>query len=249
MYVLVDFDNHFIQPIESYTPLKFEFQIKQIIELVVKFNENPAEIRIKFYGGWYKGDLLTAKASELLKLISAIKVFPFIKDKNLIKGTIQLASAMHYYPSYVWTHTFKEKDGIAKMQIKTDGLSEWCENNQSVCPIHLVQKFTKKKDKICHHEHCTTTNAKAFINFEQKMVDTLLTCDLISITEDEETSGICLFTDDFDFLPSLAYCSISKLKRKKNLPIQLFIKNNRQEDLISQILSPFEIQILVYDEK
>lgn len=245
--ILIDFDNVFKKSIGDYNHLEFELIIKDIIRDVLAINKHPEEINIRFYGGWYKDDILSSKASVLQQLISLISIFPIIKEKTKIKGSLDLATSMYFFPEHIWTNTYKEKEGIPKIRINHEVLSDNCNSNKETCPAHLLNRFTSRKEKQCQNQFCDITNARVFKGIEQKMVDTIIACDLISFSQDEAIGTVCLFSDDIDLLPPLGFSSVFKSKNNPKLQIQLFMKNQRKIDLTKQILRPFDINILLYE--
>ena len=111
----------------------------------------------------------------------------------------------------------------------------------------MLNKFTSKKEKSCAHEHCEIKNSEVFIGIEQKMVDTMIACDLITFSQENDIEAVCLFSDDLDLLPPLGFSSIFKTEKNPNLKVQLFIKNEWQLDLAKQILRPFDVKITHYE--
>jgi uncharacterized LabA/DUF88 family protein len=247
IFVLIDFDNIFKKSLNEYSSEEFELIIKDLIRDVISLNPSPSEIKLRFYGGWFKDDILTGRASLLQQLISTISIFPIIKLGARIKGNIELATTLYYYPSHVWTNTFKEKEGIPRLRINQEKLPEWCSLNRDQCPVFLLNKFTIRKEKQCHIEHCEIKNSEAFTGIEQKMVDTMIACDLITFSQEKGVEAVCLFSDDFDLLPPLGFSSIFKSEKNPDLKIQLFIKNEHQINLAKQILSPFDVKITQYE--
>lgn len=247
IFLLIDFDNIFKKPLSSYSTEEFELIIKDIIRDVLSLNQVPSEIKIRFYGGWFKEEILTSRASLLQQMISSISIFPIIKESIRIKGDIELATSIYYFPTYIWTNTFKEKQGIPRVRINHEKLPEWCSSNRDQCPAFLLNRFTAKKGRLCHNDNCEVKNSEVFTGIEQKMVDTMLACDLITFSQESDIEAVCLFSDDLDLLPPLGFSSIFKKEKNPDLQIQLFIKNDRQIDLAKQILRPFDIKITQYE--
>ena len=247
VFVLLDFDNFFKKEINQYTIQEFEYLIKEIINDVLSKNQKPNEIRIRLYGGWYKEDIFSTKASVLEQLLSNISIFPIIKGDNIIKGSIELATSIYYLPEHIWTHTLKEKEGISRLRISSENIPEWCSEHKDECPVFMLNKFTKSKEKKCHHYHCEVMNSNVFTGIEQKMVDTMIACDLVTFSQDEKVLSICLFTDDFDLLPPLALSSALKIGKNPSAGLQLFLTNERMIHLCTEILKPFDIKIFHHE--
>jgi len=81
-------------------------------------------------------------------------------------------------------------------------------------------------------------------SIEQKMVDTLIACDIVSISDDQNVIGLFLVSDDQDHFPSLALAN-SKQSYKQNKHLQsilLGIKNEYNFEFITEFLKPFNIK-------
>lgn len=62
-----------------------------------------------------------------------------------------------------------------------------------------------------------------FSQYGQKMVDTMMACDILTYGEEEDTEAIYVLTDDVDLFPSMALCS----RRNPNVKIFIGTKNNK----------------------
>lgn len=236
VFILIDFDNVFKKPLNQYTIVEFQLNLNDIVKSVLSLNTSPTEIKIRFYGGWFRDDNLSTVASLLQQKLALISLFPIIREKKIIRGSMELATSMFSFPSHIWTNTYKEKEGIARLRVNEDVLPEWCNLNKTDCPAFMLSKFTSKKAKQCHHQHCDIKNSVAFTGIEQKMVDTMIACDLISFSQFNDVEAVCLFSDDLDLLPPLGFTSIFRNDPNSNFKVQLFVKNERQINLIKQIL-------------
>lgn len=245
--IIIDFDNTFKKEIEQYSIQEFEFEIKEIIRNIITLTEGLKYILIRLYGGWHKDNILTNKASQIQQLIYSINTFPVILGKEIIHGSIELASSLFSIPDYTWGYTYKEKDGISRIRIDHSLLSDTCNSNKDQCAPLILYRFTSKKDKVCHVDSCTLLQKNVIKGIEQKMVDTIIACDLITFSNDENIMAIFIYSDDFDHLPSLAMAASNLNNSKKEKVIRLYVKNPKIIDLVEEILSPFKIQIHKYE--
>ncbi|MFK2205580.1 hypothetical protein ACIXJQ_02080 [Bacteroides fragilis] len=55
-----------------------------------------------------------------------------------------------------------------------------------------------------------TKHSDIFFQREQKMVDTMIACDLLSYCEESSTNCLYLISDDMDHFPALALCHKKK---------------------------------------
>lgn len=237
--VIIDFDNYFTNDIYEYNETQIEYLFSSIVRHVCEHND-VKEICIRLYGGWYQDDDLTNRASIVMQKISSIDIFPIIREDNKIDGNIEIVNSL-YGINYVWHNTYREKRGIPHLRINHFAKDDNCDSQRHLCPVHILSKFTKGKNKICTNERCTTKHAEVFFQKEQKMVDTMIACDLLSYSEEITVGCLYLISDDVDHFPALALC----YKKQKQLPIFLGIKNYKNLDLYTNILSQFNINLFL----
>ena len=240
--LLIDFDNYFVKPIEGYSIQEFEYELKIIIDHVTEtIEENRCFIlKIRLYSGWFENSRLTKKTSETLQKIAGLSLFPIIlSNKSLINGQIDIATTLYDIPEYTFENTYREKQGVPRIRVNQDKMDSICQDNKKHCPAHLLTNFTKKKNKICHVEGCSTNHNEIFFLREQKMVDTMIACDLITFCECEYVESIFLISDDIDHIPALI-CGSKRIKDNKS--IELNIKNRWNEDFFRNILNQFNIK-------
>ncbi|HAQ20068.1 MAG TPA: hypothetical protein DCR40_12690 [Prolixibacteraceae bacterium] len=245
--VIIDFDNFFGTDINRINSESLEFAFSEIVNLCeIKFKEFE-RISIRLYGGWYNEMSLTKQASSLQQLLYNVSVFPKVQNGKIIHGTIEMISELYGVPDFTWGYTYKESNGIKHVRIDFDNVDEICSNNRQTCPKFILYKFTKSKEKTCPVEGCNSIHKNIFKGVEQKMVDTLIACDILTIAEDEVTKGMVIISDDQDHFPSLAL-AIEKQKAKqiRNLDdIYLVIQNDLKIEFITEFLKPFQIKTIL----
>ncbi len=242
--VIIDFDNYFGLDINLLTSEKLELSFSEIVDRCEKEFTSFDNIEIRLYGGWYFENTLSKQASTLQQMLYNVNVFPKVKNKKIIKGSIDIISELHDIPGFIWSHTLKETDGIKRVKINSECDNSVCELNREVCPKFILSKFTKTKIKKCSQSNCNNTNKNVFKGMEQKMVDTLIACDIISLSENEFITGIFVISDDQDHFPSIAL-AMKKQELKFDNKIEtiiLGIKNSYNFDYISDLLNPLKIK-------
>lgn len=150
-----------------------------------------------------------------------IEPFPNVYEGRSIVGKIDFVEQM-YGIDFSWRNTYREKPG-PRLIIKKDVQRPHCPNNKDKCPVELLAKFTKKKEKVCQVDGCNVNNMSIFSQYGQKMVDTMMACDILTYGEEEDTEAIYVLTDDVDLFPSMALCS----RRNPNVKIFIGTKNNK----------------------
>lgn len=242
--IVIDFDNYFKREIDDYNEGEIIFLLSRIIDEVINMTSNVERITIRLYSGWYEEHHLSKKASAAMQLFSNINIFPIAlrSENRLIHGEIEFATELIQIPNFKWYHTFRERSGIPHLRINHDKLSLTCEESRDICPVYILSNFTKKKSRLCKVPGCSTQQMEVFFSREQKMVDTLIACDIISLFEDPGIDSIYLVSDDMDHLPSLAF---GKFKNDRPKNVFLCLSNRKIEALFKSIISNFDIKIVI----
>lgn len=245
--VIIDFDNYFGIDLNKITSEGLQFSFSEIVNLCENKFREFENISIRLYGGWYNEMSLTKQASSLQQLLYHVNVFPKVQNGKIIHGSIEMVSELYGIPDFRWGHTYKETNGIKHVRIDFDIADELCSNNRSACPKFILYKFTKSKNKMCPVQGCNNIHKNIFKGIEQKMVDTLIACDILSIADDDMIKGLVVISDDQDHFPSLALAvEKQKVKQTRNLDdIILVIQNDMKHQFIEEFLKPFNIQTIL----
>lgn len=241
--IIIDFDNVFRMNNSRFSSELFEFELKNMLLYLISISSDIEDVKIRLYGGWYKNGEFTKMASKVQQHLAQIDVFPYIKDKIKITGSIELASSLVFLSNLTWKHTYKEKNGLPRIRINSECLTQTCIQNSNLCPPKVLKKFTQKRNKKCPVNSCNISNYGVFKGMEQKMVDTLMVCDLISCSEEDLIKSIAVVSDDTDLLPSLV---LSMIKANNTKPIHLMIRNNHSNILHNNYLIPYGIKTKLY---
>lgn len=217
--LVVDYNNIFLA--DNQSAKEIELTIKDVIYQALQLSRNVNEILVRIYEGWYQNDKLTDRGSSIISKFAQIELFPNVFDGRAINGRIEFVEQM-YGIDFSWRNTYREKPG-PRLIINKDAHRPYCPNNKDKCPVELLAKFTKKQDKVCHVEGCNVKNMNVFSQYGQKMVDTIMACDILTYGEDDDTEAIYVLTDDVDLFPSMALCS----RKNSNVKIFLGTKNNK----------------------
>lgn len=240
--VLIDFDNYFKKPITLYSITEFEYELKIILDTVIKSltNNTYYNLTIRLYSGWLENATYTRKTSDTLQKIAGIDLFPLFAEENIvINGRIEIAVSLYEIPQYIFGHTYREKKGIPRIRINREVMGEICDNNKEHCPGHILSSFTRKKNRICSVDGCPTNHNELFFLREQKMVDTMIACDIITFCENNSINALFLVSDDTDHIPALITGSNKNINIKN---IHLYIRNNQNEEYFANILSNFNVK-------
>lgn len=245
VFVIIDFDNFFPQPILEIPTYKIELIFTEIVNDIVANVDDVQNIIIRVYGGWYQNDTLTNRASHLLSVLEQINddIFPIIKNGKKIEGTVDMVFSL-FKDSHIWYNTYQERSGLPRLRIAHEKMGDHCSMNKNSCPVHILLRFTRDKRKLCHIDGCLTRQEDVFIQKTQKMVDTMMACDIVSFCNEQDVGGVYIVSDDIDLFPAIA------LGRNINNSVDLFlgVLNKRRFSYYSGILSDFNIKIRNYNE-
>lgn len=242
--ILIDFDNIFPRLITEYQQTDIEHVISIVINKVRQDIPDADNLVFRFYGGWYTGNALTTRASTIGSWIPSLNsIFPIIDlasaSSRRINGSIELASQL-YGSSYIWYDSYREKPGIPKLRIDANQMGNTCNIAPDNCPVKILKKFTDRRQRACRNTGCTTNHSSVFFQKTQKYVDTMLACDVISFSLDEDVPAVYVFTDDADIFPSF---SVSSELPFSHTDLNLLIKNVQNEQNYRNLLSAFNVNV------
>lgn len=213
MVVLVDYDN-----IENaLTRLGVHYIISKIISKIDP-NEVSSGNRIstRLYGGWYENNNFTRRAQNLSADIrSNFPTVLTLSDNNTtVVVNCELAFSLLADPTNHLFHTYRSRgmpEGLKIMHPSKLGCTD------PHCP--LVTTYDFFTNDVC--SLCGNVRPKdMFYRGEQKLVDTMLTSDLIYSVNQQST--LCIVSSDDDFWPGI----ITTLASGK-MVIQLHTRNRQ----------------------
>jgi uncharacterized LabA/DUF88 family protein len=193
-HVLVDYDN-----LPDTVRRSGLASLARTVHRTVEIHHHSAdEIGIRLYGGWYDTHGLTQAGTCLAQEIGAS--FPMVVATNGQIGCrihCDIASALIDTPADLLLHTFRQRKGIRSRL--TAARVPNCANPGS-CTVQTVAQWSRGR---CHIAGCSVSANSVFTFNEQKLVDTLLCCDLIALAMRGETEPVFLVSDDDDMVPAV----------------------------------------------
>ena len=157
---------------------------------------------IRIYGGWYEGPTMTQRAQELAVAIDS--EFPaIIRVPSQGGGVVALAAnaelavAMMEEPSHNLFGTYRKKGTPGNLRVQHP-VEAGC--TDIACPLPVAKKLLKSGK--CPIPACLVTAADLVYRHEQKIVDTMLTCDMV-YAPTQDYQHLILISGDDDFLPPL----------------------------------------------
>ena len=196
-YILVDYDN-----LEKNACISVGQSASAIMEIVRNLDQKSAffnsssklqNINILLYGGWFFYDKLSYMAQDLRRQINCD--FPQLyRLKSNIQINVQcemvysifsLGKSNFFYATY---RQYPARFGIDKKYTK-------CCKDGDIC-VDFIREWIKNK-KCCY---CSTENENLFVSIGQKMVDSMIFCDLHFLSQSKENM-IAVVSSDDDMIP------------------------------------------------
>jgi hypothetical protein len=198
--VLVDFDNFYPGGLDSREELTHE--VNRMISCALDALPDTDEVLVRLYGGWLDEGVLTKRASALQAAMgSAIFPMPHPSGSGVLRGDVTLVTRLALLPGLEWRHTFRSRTGIPPLRLVDKPRPHECANADN-CPIDLLQRISRRGSRECHTDRCTVRNESAFLLREQKMVDSMLCCDVLGYVG--RGYAVHVLSDDLDVLPAVA---------------------------------------------
>ena len=198
MDILIDYDN--VEPHmrrEGLVQLSARI-VNAIAERKMQF---PVRCRIRLYGGWYENSNLTRQAQDL---ITEMEVnFPNRVAWRCLRGSgscvaqLQMARSLEVDPARILYRTLRTREVSEHIKQKKEAAQQ-CQKQE--CPVQSTIEFLEKRK--CLENSCYRTPADILCKVEQKLVDTMITADLIHLAKTGQHDLAVVSSDD-DLWPGI----------------------------------------------
>jgi hypothetical protein len=205
--LLVDFDN-LVPPQEPPNASQLRHRLLECLRLVFEKRDQVVYVRVRLYGGWMSNGLLSRRGSVVASILPLVDPFPFFRDDGIvIRGSLELAKGLLNVPGVSFDDTYRNRGSVPRLRLSDSPLPKDCLGalEGTSCPARILKQFTQSRTRVCPVAECAVTAQKAFIVHEQKMVDTLLSCDLLEMAGDTDYGIVSVVSADTDFVPSMLY--------------------------------------------
>ena len=198
MVVLVDYDN--VPELErNRGPVHV---VTRIVDALGTALAGAADIRFRLYGGWFQGPTLSRRAQQIAPVLQANFPRPLTLSPGVapspVTGRAELALALEAAPGKHLTHTYRDRS--LPTNVRCAALPYLNCRTPGACPIAPVHNFLR--DAQCPEAGCAVDVAAVLTKPEQKLVDTMLTADLLHIAR--TTGGaIGVVSADDDIWPGI----------------------------------------------
>lgn len=190
MLLLIDYDN--VDQSERRAGL--DHVLRKAVSLVDRPGLNLSSVRVRLYGGWYEGDMLTRLGQSLgaeLRAVSPVRyISPHTGHPVLIRG--ELAVSILAAPRTLVGNTFRKKGYPRNLRCEQ---RPWlsCIDNLN-CPLGAVQRFVESD--ACDASGCAVRPEDVLHKQEQKVVDSMMVADLIDGAAAGSVVGVVSRDDD-----------------------------------------------------
>lgn len=158
---------------------------------------------VRVYGGWYQEAQMTRMAQDVTVEIQ--RDFPSVirppasgeTPSIAVTANAELAMALLQEPAHHLFNTYRRKGRPSNIRVETPQNAGCTDPN---CILPLMN--TLIKTGRCPKSMCSATGQNLVYRHEQKIVDTMLSCDLIH-GGGGQYDGVVLVSGDDDFLPPL----------------------------------------------
>lgn len=238
--ILVDYDNAFYGVTPNVPFIKQ--RLETLVNNCLKTNDSLSQIDIRLYGGWRMDGQYTSLASKILGYLETVKceLFPLIYQGRLVKGEIELVVSQ-YNLDIVWENTLQEKSTRHHLGMNHDPERHGCKNPET-CPLQMVARATHGLEVVCPNDGCGLIDVTQLTRIEQKMVDSMMSCDILEYTRDKDYYVVEVVSDDVDLHPALALAG-EKYAKAEGVSILLMVKNIKKSPMYQQQLGPHNIVI------
>ena len=197
--VLLDYDN--VPP--NFRQRGLPDLLERIMSLLPRAAlPHGAFVACRLYGGWYEARTLSPRAQKLLGEIRS--TFPLVlrlpsRDRvRVITVDADLARSLLIRPTQEIFHTFRRR-GVPRHLASRPLPFAGCQRPRQ-CPLAPVHDLLSRDQ--CPEDACAVRSADVFMVPAQKLVDTMLTTDLIQDTR-SPAAHTAIVTSDDDIWPGI----------------------------------------------
>ena len=241
--ILVDFDNAFYGQCSNADVIFC--QIGMYLSFCLSSYSDLESVDIRLYGGWRAEARNTKLADELNGYLEDVnsRLFPYVYKGKKVRGNVSLVISQ-FNLDIEWKNTYQEKCGRHYLKVKADS-SRVCNNDPSICPIHMIANATRGVAVSCPNKGCENIDINQLVRMEQKMVDSMMTCDILEYTQDKDYRVVEVVSDDVDLHPALALAG-ERYSAKNNVNLLLLLRNRVNMTAYSELLSPYHVDLRLW---
>ena len=199
--LFIDYDN--LLPLQKNAGI-LNTVTKALVQMPFSASASRIECDVRVYGGWYEGSVMTPLAQKVA--VELQNDFPVVIRLPMQKSgegnrpvfiNAELARSLLQEPAYLLFGTYRRKEIPRNVRVE-DPVTVGCGNPDCILPMIKRLLNTGK----CPKPECKVGVSSLVYRHEQKIVDAMLSCDLIYAAS-TQVEHIGLVSSDDDFLPPL----------------------------------------------
>lgn len=197
--VFVDYDN--LQPLQKAAGIR-DVVNKALVRIPLAAGTDRLKCEVRVYGGWYEGSQITRLAQDVT--VELQRDFPTIirlphtgRDHVSISTGAELAVALLQEPAHHMFNTYRRKGKPTNVRVEAPTVVGCTDLD---CLLPMMKRLLRTGQ--CPKAGCNVVVGDLVYRHEQKIVDTMLACDLV-YAADRGHDRVVLVSGDDDFLPPL----------------------------------------------
>jgi len=198
---LIDYDNLDVQQ----RRLGVRYVMSRLLQVLGRqWLAGERNVECRLYGGWFDEASLSPAAQQLLPEVQ--REFPSSMavagrdGAHVLLVRAELARALICDPGVELTHTYRRRSLPPRLRCISTPFPNCAEPSR--CPVAGVEPFIR--DGACPADGCVVTPGAVLARAEQKLVDSMITIDLVHLAEATSESLVVVSADD-DLWPGIRF--------------------------------------------
>lgn len=194
-HILVDYHNLPLRVVDAGVA-----QLASTVDsLAYSIYPDTEETTVRLYGGWYDHSGLSNQGTRVTQEINRHFPLPLRRDGGKIRYVrCEIASSLVSLKAELFFATVRQRRG---MDTFLRGVAPPGCIDTANCTIPTVLEWSRRKG--CPTAGCPVRTIDAFVCNQQKLVDTLMCCDLITLASAGSSMRLFLVSEDDDLIPAL----------------------------------------------
>lgn len=167
-----------------------------------EFSANET-VHFRLYGGWYEFGTFTRQAQQLSVEIQQLFPAPlqlWESNKRVrLRANVELATGLLIDPARELPNTFRARSAPENLRCSSPPV-EGC-GSPGNCALWATARLIE--DGYCPGHDCTIPSISVLSRGEQKLVDTMLVCDLVYLASRKQAECLAIVSTDDDMWPGI----------------------------------------------
>ena len=163
-----------------------------------QLHDDMRDITLRLYGGWYDEQGLSRDGDRVARSIGAAFPMTVRRPSGLQRIHCELASSLLALREHIFPATVRFRKGLKRATASSSRPAD-CGHPDQCATLSVLGWINGH----CPDAGCQVETITAFHRREQKLVDTLMCCDLVSFSMNPTTAPIFVVSEDDDFVPAM----------------------------------------------